>query len=140
MRWRGKGGTDNASRSWSLQWHEDRQDRCHARHELRSRLNVIKLLVSLATSSDVWSAHRRTGWLTGVQGVSPRNVLAMTFTNKAAGEMAGGVDDLLLPVGLKPPLIATFHSVCVRMLRQHGKHIELPPSFVIYDEDDRQSL
>ena len=84
-------------------------------------------------------AHR-IAWLTGVQGVSPRNVLAMTFTNKAAGEMARRVDDLLLPVGLKTPLIATFHSVCVRMLRQHGKHIELPPSFVIYDEDDRQSL
>ena len=84
-------------------------------------------------------AHR-IAWLTGVQGVSPRNVLAMTFTNKAAGEMARRVDDLLLPVGLKTPLIATFHSVCVRMLRQHGKHIELPPGFVIYDEDDRQSL
>jgi DNA helicase-2/ATP-dependent DNA helicase PcrA len=84
-------------------------------------------------------AHR-IAWLTGVQGVSPRNVLAMTFTNKAAGEMARRVAELLLPLGLRAPLIATFHSVCVRMLRQHGKHIELPPSFVIYDEDDRQSL
>src|SRR5512132_469376 len=81
-------------------------------------------------------AHR-IAWLTGVQGVSSRNVLAMTFTNKAAGEMARRVDDLLLPVGLRTPLIATFHSVCVRILRQHGKHIDLPPSFVIYDEDDR---
>jgi DNA helicase II / ATP-dependent DNA helicase PcrA len=84
-------------------------------------------------------AHR-IAWLTGVRGVSPRNVLAMTFTNKAAGEMARRVDDLLLPLGLKAPLIATFHSVCVRMLRQHGKHLDLSPSFVIYDEDDRHSL
>jgi DNA helicase-2/ATP-dependent DNA helicase PcrA len=84
-------------------------------------------------------AHR-IAWLTGVQGVSSRNVLAMTFTNKAAGEMARRVDDLLLPVGLRSPLIATFHAVCVRMLRQHGRHIGLAPSFVIYDEDDRQSL
>jgi DNA helicase-2/ATP-dependent DNA helicase PcrA len=84
-------------------------------------------------------AHR-IAWLTGVQGVSPRNVLAVTFTNKAAGEMARRVDDLLLPVGLKTPLIATFHAVCVRILRQHGKHIDLPPSFVIYDEDDRHAL
>jgi DNA helicase-2/ATP-dependent DNA helicase PcrA len=84
-------------------------------------------------------AHR-IAWLIGVQGVSSRNILAVTFTNKAAGEMARRVDGLLLPVGLKTPLIATFHSVCVRVLRQHGKHIDLPPSFVIYDEDDRQAL
>jgi DNA helicase II / ATP-dependent DNA helicase PcrA len=84
-------------------------------------------------------AHR-IAWLTGVQGVWPRNVLAVTFTNKAAGEMARRVGDLLLPIGLKPPLIATFHSMCVRILRQHGRHIELPANFVIYDEDDRQAL
>ena len=84
-------------------------------------------------------AHR-IAWLIGVQGVSFRNVLAVTFTNKAAGEMARRVDDLLLPVGLRTPLIATFHSVCVRMLRQNGRHIGLSPSFVIYDEDDRQAL
>ena len=84
-------------------------------------------------------AHR-IAWLTGVQGVSPHNVMAMTFTNKAAGEMARRVDDLLRPLGLKTPLIATFHSVCVRVLRRHGKYIDLPSGFVIYDEDDRQSL
>jgi DNA helicase-2/ATP-dependent DNA helicase PcrA len=84
-------------------------------------------------------AHR-IAWLTGVQGIGSRNVLAVTFTNKAAGEMARRVDDLLLPIGVKSPLIATFHSVCVRILRQHGRHIELPPNFVIYDEDDRQAL
>ena len=50
------------------------------------------------------------------------------------------MDDLLLPVGFKAPLIATFHSTCVRVLRQHGRHIGLPPHFVIYDEDDRGAL
>src|SRR5437764_5156237 len=84
-------------------------------------------------------AHR-IAWLLGPQGVPPRHVLAVTFTNKAAKEMARRVDDLLLPVGIRSPLIATFHSVCVRMLRQHGRHIGLPPQFVIYDEDDRQAL
>jgi len=84
-------------------------------------------------------AHR-IAWLIGVQGVAPRNILAVTFTNKAAGEMVRRVDDLLLPVGLRTPLIATFHSMCVRVLRQHGRHIELQPNFVIYDEDDRQAL
>ena len=82
----------------------------------------------------------RIAWLTGELGVNPRNLLAVTFTNKAAGEMARRVESLLLPVGLKAPLIATFHSACVRILRQHGKHIGLPPYFLIYDEDDRESL
>ena len=81
----------------------------------------------------------RIAWLTGELGVNPRNLLAVTFTNKAAGEMARRVESLL-PVGLKAPLIATFHSACVRILRQHGKHIGLPPHFLIYDEDDRESL
>jgi ATP-dependent DNA helicase UvrD/PcrA len=82
----------------------------------------------------------RIAWLTGELGVNSRNLLAVTFTNKAAGEMARRVESLLLPVGLKAPLIATFHSACVRILRQHGKHIGLPPHFLIYDEDDRESL
>ena len=82
----------------------------------------------------------RIAWLTGELGVNPRNLLAVTFTNKAAGEMARRVESLLLPVGLKAPLIATFHSACVRILRQHGKHIGLPPHFLIYDEDDRESV
>jgi DNA helicase II / ATP-dependent DNA helicase PcrA len=84
-------------------------------------------------------AHR-IAWLTGVQSVSPRNLLAVTFTNKAAGEMARRVEALLLPVGIKAPMIATFHAACVRILRQHGRYIGLPPHFVIYDEDDRESL
>jgi len=82
----------------------------------------------------------RVAWLTGAQGISPRNLVAVTFTNKAAEEMARRVDDLLLPVGIRAPLIATFHSTCVRMLRQHGRHIDLPQQFLIYDEDDRQAL
>jgi DNA helicase-2/ATP-dependent DNA helicase PcrA len=84
-------------------------------------------------------AHR-IAWLLGERGVSPRHVLAVTFTNKAAEEMARRVEGLLLPVGLRPPLIATFHSACVRILRQHGRHIDLRPGFTIYDEDDRLAL
>jgi DNA helicase-2/ATP-dependent DNA helicase PcrA len=82
----------------------------------------------------------RVAWLTGVRGVSPRQVLAVTFTNKAAEEMARRVDDLVLPVGIRSPLIATFHATCVRVLRQHGRHIGLKAEFVIYDEDDRLAL
>ena len=82
----------------------------------------------------------RIAWLLGRGDLAPRNLLAMTFTNKAAGEMARRVDRLLAPIGLKPPLITTFHSGCVRILRQHGSHLGLPSHFTIYDEDDRLAL
>ena len=84
-------------------------------------------------------AHR-IAHLIGVRGVHPRHVLAVTFTNKAAGEMARRVDLLLAPTGLRSPLIATFHSACVRILRAHGEAIGLPRHFTIYDEDDRVAL
>jgi DNA helicase II / ATP-dependent DNA helicase PcrA len=82
----------------------------------------------------------RIAWLLGRGDLAPRHLLAMTFTNKAAGEMARRVERLLAPIGLKPPLITTFHSACVRILRQHGSHLGLPSHFTIYDEDDRLAL
>jgi DNA helicase-2/ATP-dependent DNA helicase PcrA len=84
-------------------------------------------------------AHR-IAWLLGVEGVNPRHVLAVTFTNKAAGEMRRRVEDLVLPAGIRPPLIATFHATCVRILRERAKLVGLSPSFLIYDEDDRLTL
>jgi DNA helicase-2/ATP-dependent DNA helicase PcrA len=84
-------------------------------------------------------AHR-VAWLLGVEGVNPRHVLAVTFTNKAAGEMRRRVGDLVLPAGIRPPLITTFHSACVRILRERARLLGLSPSFVIYDEEDRLTL
>src|SRR5262245_40014125 len=84
-------------------------------------------------------AHR-IAYLLGVEGVNPRHVLAVTFTNKAAEEMRHRVEDLVLPAGLRPPLISTFHSVCVRILRERSQQAGLPAGFVIYDEDDRLAL
>jgi DNA helicase-2/ATP-dependent DNA helicase PcrA len=84
-------------------------------------------------------AHR-VAYLLAVEGVPSRNVLAVTFTNKAAEEMRRRVEDLVLPLGIRPPLIATFHSVCVRILREHAPRLGLPATFVIYDEDDRLTL
>src|SRR6266705_3480590 len=81
-------------------------------------------------------AHR-IAWLLGVEGVDPRHVLAVTFTNKAAGEMRRLVEDLVVPAGIRPPLIATFHSTCVRILRARPSLGRLPPPFVLYHEDDR---
>jgi len=76
-------------------------------------------------------------------GVRPEQILAVTFTNKAAGEMRERVDRLL---GAQPrsgsPLIATFHALCVRILRRDIEKLELgfTRSFTIYDADEQQRL
>ncbi|MBI4608933.1 MAG: UvrD-helicase domain-containing protein [Candidatus Rokubacteria bacterium] len=98
------------------------------------------LVVAGAGSGKTRVIAHRIAYLLAVKGVHPRNVLAVTFTNKAAEEMRRRVEDLLLPFGIRPPLIATFHSTCVRILREHVRHLGLSPSFVIYDEDDRLTL
>ncbi|MBI1894440.1 MAG: UvrD-helicase domain-containing protein [Candidatus Rokubacteria bacterium] len=84
-------------------------------------------------------AHRIAHLLAGC-GLHPSQILAVTFTNKAAEEMARRVADLLLPFGFVPPLIATFHSTCVRILRQEIHHLGGKRDFVIYDEEDRLTL
>ena len=79
------------------------------------------------------------------QGVAPDSILAVTFTNKASGEMAERVDKLLEHRSLTKPLLATFHSFCVRLLRRDIEAVQvngkgLTRSFAIYDEADQQSL
>jgi DNA helicase-2/ATP-dependent DNA helicase PcrA len=71
-------------------------------------------------------AHR-IAYLLGVDGVNPRSVIAVTFTNKAAAEMRQRVEALVLPAGIRPPLISTFHSTCVRILRERSVQAGLPP-------------
>ncbi len=75
-------------------------------------------------------------------GVSPYNILAVTFTNKAAKEMRQRVGQLLAQDGENRsfmPYMGTFHAICVRMLRQDGEYVGIPKNFVIFDESDRQS-
>lgn len=69
--------------------------------------------------------------------VAPRQIVALTFTNKAAAEMQHRMRSLLEddPQSL---MIGTFHSVCVRWLRKHGERIGVPSSFTIWDEDDQR--
>jgi ATP-dependent DNA helicase UvrD/PcrA len=73
-------------------------------------------------------------------GADPRRILAVTFTNKAAGEMAQRVEALLAGWGVRLPLVATFHAACVRILRSEIHHLGYKRHFLIYDEDDRLSL
>ena len=73
------------------------------------------------------------------KGVLPYNILAVTFTNKAAGEMRSRVEELLKGQKLQSaPLVTTFHSLCVRILRQDIEHLSegYNKSFTIYDTDD----
>jgi len=73
------------------------------------------------------------------KGIPPSQILMVTFTNKAAGEMKERIDKLLLEIDLpqrEKPLVGTFHSVCARILRQNGHNIGIPPNFVIYDTID----
>ena len=69
----------------------------------------------------------------------PDNILAMTFTNKAAKEMKERVMELLDTDNL-PITIGTFHSVCARLLRIEAKHLDLSPQFAIYDVQDQLDL
>jgi DNA helicase-2/ATP-dependent DNA helicase PcrA len=73
------------------------------------------------------------------KGVSAENILAVTFTNKAAEEMRNRVSDLLLRAGVPPaaPWLSTFHSLCARLLRREAPSAGLPRDFAIYDDDDQ---
>src|SRR6516165_2205751 len=78
-------------------------------------------------------------------GIAPDSILAVTFTNKAAAEMAERVDQLLGGRSLRKPLISTFHSFCVRVLRRDIEALRVGDTgykkdFAIYDEADQQSV
>jgi DNA helicase-2/ATP-dependent DNA helicase PcrA len=81
----------------------------------------------------------RVVYLVKLCGVSSHNIMAVTFTNKAAREMRERLEQLL-GQAVEALTLGTFHAICARILRREGKAIGLESSFVIYDEDDQLSL
>jgi DNA helicase II / ATP-dependent DNA helicase PcrA len=103
------------------------------------------LILAGAGSGKTRVITSRIAWLIREKGVAPDSILAVTFTNKAASEMAERVEKLLGHTSLAKPLIATFHSLCVRMLRRDIEALKvggegLTRSFAIYDENDQQAI
>lgn len=80
----------------------------------------------------------RIAFLIKEMGVPPWNILAVTFTNKAAGEMKERITNLLGPAGMNIS-VGTFHSICASVLRKHIDHLGYSTNFVIYDDRDQQS-
>jgi len=94
------------------------------------------LVLAGAGSGKTRVITRRVAYLAS-QGISPRSILAITFTNKAAGEMQQRVDALHVPRGA---LLCTFHALCARLLREFAIEAGLEPNYSIYDRDDQLRL
>jgi DNA helicase-2/ATP-dependent DNA helicase PcrA len=111
-------------------------DLTDAQREAVTHFEGPLLILAGAGSGKTRVITRRVAWLLE-QGVRPGNILAITFTNKAAGEMRQRVEDL------KPGnrvWISTFHSLGARLLRQYGERLSLDRNFTIYDQSDRARI
>ncbi len=97
------------------------------------------LVLAGAGSGKTRTVVHRIAYLLGEHGVLPQQVLAVTFTNKAAGELRERVEHLIGPPG-RDLWVSTFHSACLRVLRMYGDRIGLRSGFAIYDDGDQLDL
>ena len=98
------------------------------------------LILAGAGSGKTRALTYRVAYLISEKNIPPENILCLTFTNKAAGEMMERIKKLLNytpnPKPYTLPTMGTFHSFCAKLLRKEGKVLGLPPGFAIYDESD----
>ncbi|MEY8426827.1 DNA helicase PcrA [Lachnospiraceae bacterium 46-15] len=97
------------------------------------------LILAGAGSGKTRVLTHRIAYLIEEKGVNPWNILAITFTNKAAGEMRDRVDRLVA-FGAESVWVSTFHSTCVRILRRYIDRLGYDNRFTIYDSDDQKTL
>ena len=97
------------------------------------------LILAGAGSGKTRVLTHRVAYLIEEKGVNPWNILAITFTNKAAREMRERVDQLV-EYGAESIWVSTFHSLCVRILRRHIGLLGYDTNFTIYDSDDQKTL
>ncbi len=83
---------------------------------------------------------QRIAYLIATQGVRPWQILAVTFTNKAAKEMGERLKRLLPDQATEGIMLGTFHSICARILRREAEHLPIESNFVIFDSDDQERL
>ena len=96
-------------------------------------------MVAGAGSGKTRVLTHRIAYLMAERGVSPFEILAITFTNKAADEMRSRLIKLIGPVAQRM-WVSTFHAACVRILRRDGQALGYPSSFTIYDQADAVRL
>jgi DNA helicase-2/ATP-dependent DNA helicase PcrA len=97
------------------------------------------LILAGAGSGKTRVLTHRVAYLLQVHHVQPHEILAITFTNKAAAEMKTRIEGLIGPVA-RTMWISTFHSMCARLLRREAERLGYTSSFTIHDEDDRRRL
>jgi DNA helicase-2/ATP-dependent DNA helicase PcrA len=98
------------------------------------------LILAGAGSGKTRVLAHRVAYLIGVQGVRPWQILAVTFTNKAAAELRARITGLVGDEAGREVAMGTFHALCARVLRRDGAAIGIDPHFVVYDTDDQQAL
>ena len=120
----------------------------HLNPEQRAAVEATEgplLILAGAGSGKTRVITHRIAWLIQEKNVAPDSILAVTFTNKAASAMAERVERLLGHASLAKPLISTFHSFCVRILRRDIEALKAggkgrTRAFTIFDENDQQGI